>query len=218
MTIEPYFSGDGVTIYHGDCVDVLPHLGRFDLLLTDPPYGLRWRGTGFTRHTKILDHNKAKRWDVRPSSQAMGLALGVSSRFIVWGGNYLSDMLPPCRGPLVWDKQTGANTFADGELAFNNVCETMRIFRHQWCGAFKASERKATPIHDTQKPLALMRWCLSLCDGVKTVVDPFMGSGTTLEAARLYGMRAVGIDADESCCEKAAKRLSQGLLGFIGDA
>ena len=209
--MTPYYQDDACTIYHGDCREILPTLGRFDLLLTDPPYGLKWAGTGFAKQP-LLDHKEADSWDNLPDKETMILVFASAKKHVVWGGNYLAGHLGPCKGPLVWDKMTGKNKFADGEMAWSNVAGTMRIFRHQWCGAFKDSERGDRSVHPTQKPVAVMQWCLSFAPDAETILDPFMGSGTTLVAAKLEGRRAVGIELEERYCEIAANRLSQGVL------
>jgi DNA modification methylase len=114
----------------------------------------------------------------------------------------------------VWNKKTGNNTYADGELAFTNTVGTMRIFNHQWCGAFKDSERGLRAIHPTQKPVQLMEWCIKLCSLANTILDPFMGSGTTLVAAKQLNRKAIGIEIEEKYCEIAVKRLQQSVLEF----
>lgn len=213
VVIRPFYERDGIVIYNGRCEDVLPFVGVYDLLLTDPPYGLKWGHVGF-ENQPLLDHTEAAEWDQRPTAETMGLAMKAARRHVVWGGNYLSDLLGPCNGPLVWNKLTGKNKYADGEMAWSDVVGTMRIFNHQWCGAFKDSERNERNVHPTQKPVALMTWCLKLAGDVASVVDPWMGSGTTLVACKLAGVRAVGIEVSERYCETAANRLRQGVLPF----
>lgn len=207
----PFYEQDGVTIYCGDNRQIVPLLGSFDLLLTDPPYGLKWTGTGFKKQP-LLDSKEAAEWDEKPDMKTLTGAMDKCRNRIVWGGNYLSDMLPPCAGPLIWDKMTGNNTFADGEMAWSDVVGTMRIFRHQWCGAFKDSERGERAMHPTQKPVALMTWCISKAPEAKTVLDPWLGSGTVLVAAKFLGLKATGIEINEKYCEIAVKRLAQGVL------
>ncbi len=211
MPFAPYYSDDAVTIYNADCRQVLPCLPKFDLLLTDPPYGLTWGGTGFKKQP-LLDHKEAGEWDNLPDKSTMDVVFASAKRRVIWGGNYLAGHLGACKGPLVWDKMTGKNKFADGEMAWSDIAGTMRIFRHQWCGAFKDSERGERSIHPTQKPVAVMRWCLSLAVDSETIVDPFAGVGTTGVACKLEGRKAVLIEISEAYCESAAKRLSQGVL------
>jgi DNA modification methylase len=206
---KPYYQDEAVTIYHADCRDVLPTLEPVDLVLTDPPYGIFKEAItrGFMVDRSGQD---ATEWDTKPSPETLLLALSFATHSVVWGYNYMADILGTCAAPFVWDKQTGANYFADGELAWTSFSTgTLRIFRHQWCGAFKASERGIRSLHPTQKPVALMRWCIERTPLADTILDPFMGSGTTLRAAKDLGRKAIGIEVEERYCEIAAKRMSQ---------
>jgi len=207
--IEPYYNEDGFTIYNADCRDVLPQLEMVDLVLTDPPYGLEWKSTGFQQNFKT-DWQAAKAWDVKPDSDLIDLIKQRGRCWIVWGGNYLAGSLGDCKAPLIWDKETGANKFADGEMAFTSFqTGTLRIFRHQWCGSFKASERGVKNYHPTQKPVALMKWCIQQAGDVQTILDPFMGSGTTLRAAKDLGLKAIGVEIEKKYCDMAIERLRQ---------
>ena len=213
---KPYYDEGGITIYHGDCRQVLPFLPKFDLLLTDPPYGI-----DADNRERILSRSKlatprdygASSWDTDPPKKwLLESAQESSLTQILWGGNYYG--LPASSCWLVWDKDNGANDFADCELAWTNMTRAVRKFKWRWNGMIqeRMGDNKENRVHPTQKPLALMRWCLSLVPDAKTVLDPFMGSGTTLVAAKLEGRKAVGIELDERYCEAAAKRLSQGVL------
>lgn len=213
LVLQPFYDRDGITIYCGDNRKLLDAMPECDLLLTDPPYGLKWTGTGFKKQP-LLNSKEAAEWDEKPSKETLDAAMEKCRNHVVWGGNYLADMLPPCAGPLIWDKMTGNNSFADGEMAWSDVVGTMRIFRHQWCGAFKDSERGERSVHPTQKPVALMTWCISKAKDSKTILDPWMGSGTTLVAAKLLGLRAIGIEVSETYCKLAVTRLAQGVLGL----
>lgn len=214
--IKPYYQDEAVTIYHGDCREIVPTLGRFDLLLTDPPYGVFTRpktsGLMFGKPAIYCTDKTASEWDKRPDSETMRMVWNACYKHIVWGGNYLADLLGPCRGPLVWNKLTGHNRYADGEMAWSDVVGTMRIFTHQWCGAFKDSEHGQRAQHPTQKPLALMLWCLGKAGDVQTILDPFAGSGTTGRAAKDLGRKCVLIELEERYCEIAAKRMGQEVL------
>jgi hypothetical protein len=215
--LKPYFQDEWVTIYHGDCQFVAPVIGRFDLLLTDPPWGIFHIPTAvkmFGKETIYCKDLSASAWDKRPDADLMKMLFTITDKHIVWGGNYLADILGACAGPLIWNKKTGANTLADGEMAWSDVVGTMRIFTHQWCGAFKDSERGLAALHPTQKPEALMRWCIEKVPNAQTILDPFCGSGTTLVAGRDLRMQVVGIEISEKYCEIAAKRLQQGVLNF----
>ena len=214
--MEPYYSRDGITIYNADCREVLPLLPDFDVLLTDPPYGI-----GADNRKQILSRGKLASprdygesdWDREPPSVSLMDAIRARcSRQIIWGGNYFG--LPASSCWLVWDKDNGKTDFADCELAWTNLDRAVRKFRWRWSGMLQehGGDKKEARVHPTQKPLALMRWCLSMCPDADTVLDPFMGSGTTLLAAKLEGRTAVGIELSERYCESAVKRLDQGVL------
>lgn len=207
-TVRPYYEHGGITIYHGDCRDVLPKLEVADLVLTDPPYGIGslWqggKGHGWARaRAQGEDRNE---WDgLAPDGETLALVLSKGKHAVVWGGNYFR--LDPSRGWLVWNKPERNFTLAEAELAWTSRDMVVRVFDHPR----SESDRK----HPTQKPLKLMRWCLGFFPEAKTVLDPFMGSGTTLRAAKDCGRQVIGIELDERWCEVAAKRLGQEVLDF----
>ena len=209
----PYYEQDGITIYHGDCRDGL--LGRFDLLLTDPPYGIgEARANNPSRGKMAIAKDYGiSNWDDKTvDAISMQSLVGRACSAIVFGGNYYD--FPPSKCWLVWDKVNHGNDFADCELAWTNLDMAVRKFEYMWNGMLRTKIRSVDEhrYHPTQKPVALMEWCISLAEKkvkVDTVLDPFMGSGTTLVAAKRLGKTAVGIDREEKYCEIAAKRLSQ---------
>lgn len=206
---RPYYDEGGITIYRGDCLDILPHLGRFDLVLTDPPYGIS------------LDTSARWPWlkDQAPVANDHvpfdpGPFLGLDTRAILWGANHYASRLPDVRGWLAWDKATRNGLDlkqAEIEFAWANCVTRPKCYRHMWSGAFRDSER-GTRHHPTQKPVALMAWCLGLVPDAKTVLDPFMGSGPVARACKDRGLRYVGIELVESYCETAVSRLRQEVL------
>jgi len=206
--MKPYYQDDLVTLYHGDCADLLPNLGQFDLLLTDPPYGIAevWKGGGGHGWGKARQETAARNvWDsATPAAEVLEAAIGRADHSVIWGGNYFP--LPPSRGWLVWNKPERNFTLAEAELAWTNKDMVIRV------GDFHRSD--SGRFHPTQKPLALMHWCLSLFPRTRTVLDPFAGSGTTLRAAKDLSIKSVGIEIDESYCERIAKRLSQEVFDF----
>lgn len=204
-----YHEQDGIRIFCGDNREILPMLGEYDLMLTDPPYGI-----SVTKMTLGNAHQKPKStgdWDSAPAAaETLALARSKARLQIVWGGNYLN--LPATGAWLVWDKNNGASDFADGELAWTNLGTPLRILKVHWCGSAPKWEETKGKVHPTQKPLGLMRLCLDKADDAKTILDPWMGSGTTLIAARDKGLKADGIEINEQYCEAAKQRLSQGVL------
>ena len=216
--IEPYYQDEFCTIYNADCRDVLPQLEPVDLVLTDPPYGIKWNDTGYFKESRIF-HQGVADWDNQPSPETFGLILSKAKEGIVWGGNYFASSLGSFVAPLVWDKQNGTNRFADGEIAWTSFKSgTVRIFRHQWWGFLKESERGKESLHPTQKPVALMKWCIQQAGQVETILDPFMGSGTTLVAAKQLGLKSIGIELEEKYCAIAAERLRQRVLWEVASA
>jgi len=216
--MKPYYEADGITIYHGDCREILPMLPRAALVLTDPPYGIgadkNLRAN--KRHGRAAvasrDYGRGG-WDnAPPNAETMRLVIDAAPCAIVWGGNYFG--LPPRAGWLVWDKDNGTNGYADCELAWTNLPQAIRRIRYRWMGMLqeKAGDEKEERLHPTQKPLPVMTWCLSFALDARDILDPFMGSGTTLRAAKDTGRRAIGIEIEERYCEIAAKRLAQRVL------
>ena len=213
---KPYYSHAGIQIFHGDCRDILPSLPKCDLLLTDPPYGIGEAAGKNSSRGKLAvaqDYGDLP-WDNAPPTQAdFACLLSLAKNSVIWGGNYFK--LPPSSCWLVWDKVNGESDFADCELAWTDRKSAVRMFRWQWAGMLQQDMgRKEKRVHPTQKPLAVMKWCLSLFPDAQSVLDPFCGSGTTLVAAKAMGLSAAGIEAEEKYCEIAAKRLSQEVFDF----
>ena len=210
--VTPYYQHEGITIYHGDCREILPTLEPVDLVLTDPPYGLgdKWKGGGFNGRNgqSSVWPNSIPSWDVL-APEAVGLSRQLAEKAIIWGGNYYE--LPPSRCWLIWDKVQVFSS-ADAELAWSNLDSAVRVFRMSRIDAHMNQERGKS--HPTQKPVALMKWCLGFSTDAQTILDPFMGSGTTLRAAKDLGRKAIGIEIEERYCEIAAKRMSQEVLNF----
>ena len=210
--VRPFFEEQGITIYLGDCRHIMPLLPRFDLLLTDPPYGIgesSKKNASREQLAKPRDYGDFN-WDQRPVEDwALSLARSLCDKQIIFGGNYYA--LPPCKGPLVWDKENTGD-FADGEMAWNNLGCALRIKRHLWNG-FQRQGGEARE-HPTQKPLEVIKWALSLAGDVATILDPWAGSGTTGRAALDLGKHAVLIEREERYCEIAANRMCQQVLAL----
>lgn len=213
--MKPYYSHGGITIYHGDSESIVPSLPRFDLLLTDPPYGIKQdKGMGgggfdgFGQGKKRTPRTYAGGWDAnRPSRELLEMSVAAAETAIIWGGNYFADILPVQSKWLVWDKEQTMPTYSDAELAWTTLSGVaVKMFRY--CGAGLAAVEKDRE-HPTQKPLGLMSWCLSLAPKTKTVLDPFGGSGTTARACKDRGLECTLIEKEEAYCEIAARRLEQ---------
>lgn len=224
--MTPYYSADGITIYHGDCREIIPQLPRADLLCTDPPYGIGAdrNERGGKRHGKAKAPSKdygVGDWDsASPPRWMIEQAIAHADHAIVWGGNHLA-IDRPASCWLVWDKDNGDNGYADCELAWTTLPQAVRMIRHRWMGMLqeRGGIDKEPRFHPTQKPLRVMRWSITQApEECQTILDPWMGSGTTLRAAKDLGRRAVGIELSERYCEIAATRLAQGVLDFGGAA
>lgn len=219
----PYYDEDGCTIFLGDCRDILPSLAPVDLVLTDPPYGLgiaqEKNRTGGIRISARNYGNAA--WDDEPIEKTMIDLMRLKSRYqIIFGGNFFE--VPPSSCWLVWDKDNSGGhdirgDFADCELAWTNLPKAVRRVRYRWNGFLQEhmGHKKEVRVHPTQKPIEVMTWCLSqVPPECQTILDPFMGSGTTLVAAKRMGRKAIGIELDEQYCAIAVQRLAQLELGL----
>jgi len=198
--MKPYYQDSAVTIYHGDCREIVPTLGRFDLLLTDPPYGLADKLQGGTWGKKF--EGIYKDWDA--FAPDLTQIILTCDRSIVWGGNYFN--LPPSRRWLVWNKPQRGLTMADAEIAWCSFDGNIRVF-----DISRNPDGKRE--HPTQKPVKLIAWCISQAgDSAQTILDPFAGSGTTGRAAKDLGRKATLIEREEKYCEIAARRMAQEVL------
>ena len=206
--MTPVIIGD-CTLYNADCREVLPTLVKVDSVITDPPYGIGEASKNHKSRGKLaaaIDYGKSDWDDAPPDSGLIDSIVGAGDTAILFGGNYFN--LPPSSCWLVWDKVNGSNDFADCELAWTNLQRSVRMFRHQWNGMLRDSERGIQRVHPTQKPVALMEWCIHLIEPA-TILDPFMGSGTTGVAAANTGRAFIGIEREPKYFDIACKRIEQ---------
>jgi DNA modification methylase len=203
---RPYYDDDGIVIYHADCRQILPYLPKVDLVLTDPPYGIKACNRSDGGVGSIVSGSKfygRAEWDLKSiDDETLQAAIDKAPESIIWGGNYYS--LPPASCWLIWDKMQRDFTFADAEMAWTNLGKAVRLYSYSR-GQLVADGKW----HPTQKPVPLMSWCLGHSKSAGTILDPFMGSGTTLVAAKRLGRRAIGIEIEEKYCEIAVERLRQ---------
>lgn len=170
------------TLYLADCIDIMPYIGKVDAVVTDPPYGINYDKTASQLSGKKSGKGfgskgvyKNTEWDNKTCDTQIDTAISISNYAIVFGGNYYN--LPPSPCWLIWDKEINGN-FADAELAWTNLKKPVRLIRHMWNGGIRKG-REERNNHPTQKPLDVMRWCLTHIPDSKLILDPFMGSGTT---------------------------------------
>jgi site-specific DNA-methyltransferase (adenine-specific) len=214
--MKPYYQDNAVTIYLGDCREILPQIEPVDLVLTDPPYGISYKHSGAGLMSTVR-HSEAVTGDDKIFDAKFLLEY---SEVIIWGANHFCHSLPQDKGRwLIWDKADGRHdidSFGDAELGWHSIGRAARIFRYAWKGVccVKVGEDNGNRYHPTMKPQGLMRWCISLSKSTGTILDPFMGSGTTLRAAKDLGRKAIGIEIEEKYCEIAARRMSQEVLNL----
>jgi site-specific DNA-methyltransferase (adenine-specific)/modification methylase len=200
----------GQRLILGDCRDIIGGL-EFDAICADPPYGIGFShgGGGGKLAKSTALHHMPIIGDDQPFDPASLTALSVPC--ILWGGNHFASRLPDSQSWLSWDKRCAdySNDQADCELAWTNLGMPARMFRHVWNGMLRGKESKTPRQHPTQKPVALMEWCLGFLPNAQTILDPFMGSGTTLVACQRLGRQGIGIELDPDYFEIACKRVDE---------
>lgn len=199
------------TLYLGDCAEILPLIGKVDAVITDPPYGINVAAKDRAKE-KQRHYFKAYAvgdWDKsRPATEIFTAMRELSNHQIIWGGNYFADLLPPSMGWLAWDKTQRGLGQADGELAWTSFNNAMRIFTANRV----IFEQEGGRDHPTQKPIRLMVWCIEYADRhgkAQSILDPYMGSGTTGVAAIQLGRKFVGVERDPKYFDIACKRIEQ---------
>lgn len=210
---KPYYQDEYVTLYHGDCRDILPHLEPVDLVLTDPPYGIgEAAGANKSRNKMAIAKDYGDDdWDNEPIPQDLINQL-INQPAVIFGGNYYA--MPPSSCWLVWDKHITGD-FADCELAWTNLPGAVRKIDYLWNGCMR--KRPEQRWHPTQKPLDVMKWCITQVDTklkktVATILDPFAGAGTTLRAAKDMNRKSIGIEREQKYCNVIVQRLRQEVL------
>ena len=211
--IQPYYDdGKGIVIYHGDAREILPHLPKVDLVLTDPPYGMKWNGKVTRGRNGTGKAGPTSSWGTSVFADEVPFDPSPFIEFpnvIMWGMHHFASRLPE-GSVLVWIKRydEGFHSFlSDADLAWMKG----------GCGVYCLRDvslqgESMSKYHPTQKPLPLMRWCIEMSATKNTILDPFMGSGTTLRAAKDLGRKCIGIEIEEKYCEIAARRLQQQVL------
>lgn len=215
---EHFTRPDGLTVdlYCGDCLDVLPTLGKVDAVVTDPPYGIEYSPKDITAGSKawgaktfagnVIVRGDDVPFDPRP--------LFISPRLVFFGANNYADKLPPSTDWVIWDKREGvtSNDFADCEMIYTNGDGVARMFRHLWMGAIRASEKSEPRQHPTQKPVELMAWLIErYTEAGAVILDAYMGSGTTGVAAVRLGRSFIGIEIEPKYYAIARRRILEAL-------
>lgn len=208
------------TLYLGDCTEVLHSLDKVDAVITDPPYGINENSKKVASRGKLAapkDYGEFD-WDKAPPPDELIELIRTKGQFqAFFGGNYFT--LPPTSCWLVWDKLNGTNDFADCELAWTNWPKAVRRFQWRWNGMIRQGNEER--YHPTQKPIEVMKWVIELCPKSETILDPFMGSGTTGVAAVQMGRKFIGIEREPKYFAIACKRIEDAqrtfdMFGFNG--
>jgi site-specific DNA-methyltransferase (adenine-specific)/modification methylase len=191
------------TLYCGDCMDIMPRLDKVDAIVTDPPYGIGEDGGKFRDRKKTgkLGHRvlPKKSWDKSVPKDELLYLMSLDCHKVIWGGNYFTDLLPASKGWIYWQKLMGGD-FSDGELAWTNQDRVLREV--SCCNKYKGK------VHPTQKPISVMKFCIDyLPTNVSTILDPFLGSGSTGVAAVQMGRKFIGIEKDPEYFDIACKRI-----------
>ena len=210
------------TLYLADCLEMLPHLGHIDAVVSDPPYGIdfdcskkRTRKSAMSMGiTPLADRRWKKiKGDDKPFASVPWIQFGT---VVLWGANHYAERLPSSSCWLVWDKKvdTTPDNFSDCELAWTNLPGVVKKFSHLWRGMVRAGKENISngpKLHPFQKPEALMNWCLGLCNlaAGSVVLDPYMGSATTGVACIKNGMEFIGIEADPEHFDVAVNRIQK---------
>jgi DNA modification methylase len=198
------------TLYLGDCRDIIPTLPKVDAVVTDPPYGIgesAGKNKSRTNLATAKDYGDDA-WDNIPiDAELMSMVRAAGRWNVIFGGNYYP--APAAKCWLVWDKVNGDNDFADAEMAWTNLPKAVRLLRYMWNGMLREKGAQRGD-HPTQKPLAVMEWCIGhIPQPCETIIDPFMGSGTTGVAALKLGKDFIGIEREERYFEAACRRLRE---------
>lgn len=199
----------------GDCLEVMPQLGKVDAVVTDPPYGIGYKPQRHNSKSSKGDRNFG------PEDQLIGDSgkldfdprpfLGLADAQIWWGGNYYANKLPNAKCWLVWYKARGmeSTSFSNAEMAWTTLPHSVRGLDYRWMGLVRDGAHGEPSLHPTQKPLHVMRWCLGFLPNAQTILDPFMGSGTTGVACVQLDRKFIGIELDPDYFEIACKRIEE---------
>lgn len=215
--MKPYYEHGGITIYHGDSVTITAGLGREFAVVSDPPYGMAWN----TDTTRFSGGREPKRRggvvaprianDSTPFDPSPWLRY---PRTILWGANHYAQRLP-VGATLVWVKKPAHlyGTFlSDAEIGWDSNGHGVYVCDAPFFSTDRATEVGGHGLHPTVKPLKLMAWCIERTPADLPILDPFMGSGTTLRACKDLGRKCIGIEIEEKYCEIAVRRLAQEVL------
>ena len=196
------------TLYLGDCMDVLPTLGKVDAVITDPPFGvgnfvqttgsLRGRGDSFA---KAVDWN-----EFAPPQEFFQIIKEKSRHRIIWGANFFN-CFEDKGGAIIWDKVQPMSNFSKADIASCTHFQKTEIVRIPWTNFNVAREAKTD--HPCERPVQLYEWCINYLPKINSVLDPYLGSGSCGVAAMRAGKKFIGIEREPKYFEIACKRIEQ---------
>ena len=201
MIFEKVQIGDA-TLYCGDCLEILPTLPKVDAVVTDPPFGV-----GNFVQTSGNVRGVAVEWnDSPPSAEVFSLLRGLSKHRIIWGANFFN-CFEARGGCIVWDKAQPMPNFSKADIASCTHNQKTEIVRLPWTN-FTATHKKVSR-HPCERPVELYEWCINYLPGPASILDPFMGSGTTGVACANLGRKFIGIEIEPRYFDIACKRIEQ---------
>ena len=206
---SPVIIGDA-TLYCGDALEILPTLGKVDAVVTDPPYGIGFQkgASGLGIHTRRVCNLDAVHGDDAPFDPSPWLCWPC----VMFGGNHFYARLPDGGTFHAWDKHCGAgpaDSFSDAEFVWTSFRTKSRVVRYLWKGVLQDGEKGAPKFHIMQKPIEVMAWALDMVPDAATILDPFMGSGTTGVACAKLGRRFIGIEIEPRYFDIACRRIEE---------
>jgi site-specific DNA-methyltransferase (adenine-specific) len=199
-------------VYNVDCVSYMKTCKdkQFDLAIVDPPYGIGAGSVNFQSGTRKRPSkfHKVNDWDnAIPLEEYWKELFRISKNQIVWGGNYMTEFLPPSRCWVFWDKGTGDNSYADGELAWCSFDKVVKKFTKFWNGGNAKEKGDLDRVHPTQKPIQLYEWLLkNYANENDTIFDSHLGSQSSRIAAYDMGFDFYGCELDKDYFESGCKR------------
>jgi site-specific DNA-methyltransferase (adenine-specific) len=199
---------EGVTLYLGDCREILPTLDGVDAVVSDPPYGIKFVGPSMGSHS----YGKATKAKIIGDEKTFDPHHLLQWPCVLFGADHYSDRLPSGGIFHIWDKncgRAGADSFSDAEIFWTSWARKRELFRYLWKG-FQQEGAGVRRDHPTQKPEPLMKFCIELTNG-GVILDPYMGSGTTGVAAVKLGRKFIGIEIEPKYFDIACKRISDAL-------
>ncbi len=205
-------------LYHGDCLELLPTLPSFDAVVSDPPYGIGFTGVVKRKNDKFFngkcDSDPFAKQKIYGDDKPFDPTPWLKFPCALFGGDHFASRLPD--GVFhVWDKDPkglmARDCFSDAELVWTNKRMARRVFRYLWKGVAVEGNVPVRRLHQTMKPVQVMEWCLDFYPKAQTILDPYMGSGTTGVACVRRGKRFIGVEIDATYFDVACRRIEEEL-------